>query len=250
MSQEGANHAKDLGNAQPVQKLTGHNVTVPSGKFPDANQLITTDADFAYLYARKVLRKRFIPGEAAIAKGPDVAFEYVKTIVRKPWPLGEAAISKVPSYAFEYALNILMGPFPLGENAISRDTELSHRYAREVLRGPFPQGEQSIEKDIALLIDYKLLVLNPMISYSMRTATRNRGVRIIGLTLYGIKNLTKNEEAKMSKLIRLALVKVGCPPDLCEWNESDSGGVEFLIRFPKNYRYFGPRFSKLIRPTL
>ena len=74
--------------------------------------------------------------------------------------------------------------------------------------------------------------------------------RIIGLTLYGIKNLTKNEEAKMSKLIRLALVKVGCPPDLCEWNESDSGEVEFLIRFPKNYRYFGPRFSKLIRPTL
>lgn len=73
---------------------------------------IARDPTAAYLYAVRILRKRFEQGEAAIASHPKAALNYAKVIIGGPWPQGEAAIAQDPASAIDYARNVLHDPDP------------------------------------------------------------------------------------------------------------------------------------------
>jgi hypothetical protein len=47
-------------------------------------------------------KKRFIPGETAIASDPKTALKYAKEIIKGKWPAGEAAISTSPEHLKRY----------------------------------------------------------------------------------------------------------------------------------------------------
>ena len=84
-------------------------------------ELITQNAEYAYLYAYHVIEGEF--------------------------PEGEAAIAQSPGYASEYALNVIKklegkNRFPAGEAAIARSF-LADQYAREVIGGRWPEPHRA-----------------------------------------------------------------------------------------------------------
>ena len=83
-------------------------------------------AEYAYLYARTVIKGPWPPGEAAIAGSADAAYRYARDVINRPWPPGEAAIAVSADAAFEYALDVIGKPWPPGEAAIA-----SSDYAEE-----------------------------------------------------------------------------------------------------------------------
>ena len=88
-----------------------------------------------YKYNPAELKKR----ESLLAVDPEYAYKYAKNIVKGPFPAGEATIAKDPEYSYYYAMNVLKGPFPAGEAAIAKDPRYAQLYAKNVLKGPFPK---------------------------------------------------------------------------------------------------------------
>jgi lambda repressor-like predicted transcriptional regulator len=89
------------------------------------------------------LRKR----EAALAKDGQYAYFYAKHVLKGRWPAGEEAIAKDAFASYEYATDVLKAGFPAGEEAIAKDARYAYFYAKDVLDGPFPAGEAAIAKD-------------------------------------------------------------------------------------------------------
>ena len=106
---------------------------------------IAKDPQWAYWYAKDILKGPFPLGEPAIAKESWRAFWYAAEILKDPFPLGEPAIAKDPQWAYYYALDVLEGPFPLGEPAIA-NSGMAFLYARIVLKLPEDQAKQWSKK--------------------------------------------------------------------------------------------------------
>ena len=87
--------------------------------------------EWAYRYAQDVIRKRWPPGEAAIAGNAGYAFQYAKYMIRKPWPSGEAVIAARAAYAVLYARDVIGKPWPPGEAAIAGDARWAKEYQKE-----------------------------------------------------------------------------------------------------------------------
>lgn len=198
---------------------------------PECESVIATNAKYSVLYAANVLGERFSLGEPVIAKDPQFAFEYARSVIRGPWPEGEEAISKEGFFSIEYSLNILRAPFPLGEDAIGQNPHFSFRYAYFMLGGPFPKGEAIIETDMAVLINYKMIVLNLNAEFDLYRVMDRTRKDLIGYDIHNIRGISQNEEAKMNKLFRLALTKANRPPKKCEWTVDRNKNVYFCIRF-------------------
>mgnify|MGYP003612897288 CR=1 FL=1 len=73
--------------------------------------VIATDANYAYMYARDVIRGPFPKGEEAIAKDAHCAQWYANDVLKGPWPKGEAAIAENAHYSRSYAQVILKADF-------------------------------------------------------------------------------------------------------------------------------------------
>jgi hypothetical protein len=165
-----------------------------NGPWPPGEEAIAKDAEWAYYYAKDVLKpagiKRFIAGEKAIAKDPEKAYWYARYVLKGPFPAGEPAIAK--KYADDYVQTVLepagitdftahaaanakkpdkayiyahrKGPWPAGsagEAVIAKDPKWAYRYAENILKGPFPAGEEAIAKDNWSAYHYALFVLKP-----------------------------------------------------------------------------------------
>ena len=76
---------------------------------------------------KEELKKR----EKYIAKSAQFAYYYARDVLKGPFPTGEEAIAKDAYYAFQYAKNILKGPFPAGEEAIAKDAYYAFQYAKK-----------------------------------------------------------------------------------------------------------------------
>ena len=88
------------------------------------------------------LKKR----EAAIAKDPEYAYAYAKDVLKSPWPKGEAAIAKDAHCAQWYANDVLKGPWPKGEAAIAENAHYSRSYAQVILKADFYYDGKLIAK--------------------------------------------------------------------------------------------------------
>jgi hypothetical protein len=84
-----------------------------------AFKLATIHPEFAYDYAKDVIKGRFPEGEQAIAKSSKYAYMYAKDVIKGRWPEGEAAIAKHAWWSYGYAIHVIKERFPAGEEAIS-----------------------------------------------------------------------------------------------------------------------------------
>lgn len=99
------------------------------GRFPEAEDIIATDAKAAVDYAMSVLRRsRFQKGEKAISKTAKTALEYAKYVIGGKWPAGEPAIARDAESAYFYAVYVIDAIFPAGEPAIKADARVRLAY--------------------------------------------------------------------------------------------------------------------------
>jgi hypothetical protein len=117
------------------------------GRWPEAEAVIATDPEWAYEYARDVIRGRWPEAEAAIAKDPKRAYRYAGNVVRGRWPEVEAVIAKDPEWAYLYAKDIIRGRWPEAEAVIAKDSGDAYKYAMYVIVGRWPAGEPAIAAD-------------------------------------------------------------------------------------------------------
>ena len=88
-------------HSQP-QQLMGYadaSAKIPSIAWDMANtnaqrrkleHLWAKDAQYAFWYAREIIKGPWPPGEAVIAKDPKVAYHYAVVVIKKPWPPGDS----------------------------------------------------------------------------------------------------------------------------------------------------------------
>jgi hypothetical protein len=69
----------------------------------------------AYLYARDVIKGRWVEGEPIIATDPGWAYMYARYIIKARFPEGEKAIANHPEYVYWYARDVIKGRFLEGE---------------------------------------------------------------------------------------------------------------------------------------
>ena len=91
----------------------------------------TSNAEYAYEYALNVIKKRWPPGEAAIAGDPEYAARYARDIIKNPWPPGEAAIASTAESAYWYTIDLIGKRWPPGEAVIAGDAVYSKAYQKE-----------------------------------------------------------------------------------------------------------------------
>ena len=92
---------------------------------------------------------------AAIARSPEYAYRYAKYVIKGRFPEGEKAIASNTTYAYHYAKDVINGRFPEGEKAIAKSAFYSYYYAIITIRGRFPAGEKAIAGVERLWQDYK-----------------------------------------------------------------------------------------------
>lgn len=122
----------------------------------EAVNIIATNPNTAYDYARDFLRGRFELGEPAIAKRAEYAYYYARDVLKSRFKLGEEAIAKSAYYSIMYAGKVLKGRFELGEPAISTSPAKSIAYAR-LIGGKFPLGEPAIATNPGYSCVYAIL---------------------------------------------------------------------------------------------
>ena len=103
-----------------------------------------TDPDWAYHYARDVIKGRWPEGEPAIATHPGYVYLYAKDVIRGRWPEAEAAIATNPKLAYHYAKDVIGGRWPEAEATIAKIPVWAGMYAIDVIGGRWPEVEAAI----------------------------------------------------------------------------------------------------------
>ncbi len=85
--------------------------------------------ELAYHHAQKIIKGRWIEGEAAISKDPLTAYQYANYILKRRFARGEPSIARDPTYAYFYAHDVIKGRFPEGEFAINSGPHSKDYYA-------------------------------------------------------------------------------------------------------------------------
>jgi hypothetical protein len=90
--------------------------------------VISTDVTYSYMYARDVLKARFIAGEAIIAAHSHHSFAYAFDVLKGRFEAGEAIMATDYTSAHLYAINVLKGRFEAGEDAILENADAAYFY--------------------------------------------------------------------------------------------------------------------------
>ena len=77
---------------------------------------------------------------------PDWAYWYARNVLRGRWPEAEPVIAQSPTWAYWYAHNIIRGKFPEGEPAIATNPYWSYWYGKYIIRELFPSLEVNCKK--------------------------------------------------------------------------------------------------------
>ena len=140
---------------------------------PDTGVNITNNAEWAFKYAKEIVKGRFKKGEPVIASELYWAVKYAREVIKGRWPAIEPNILKSSSYVYPYARDVIKGRWPEGEPSILKSISstwgyigscvkgrwpeaepllaehafYSYYYALEILKGRFPAGEDIISKN-------------------------------------------------------------------------------------------------------
>ena len=85
----------------------------------------------AYLYAKRIIKKRWPEAEKYIMGNSHYAYLYAKHIIKGRWPEAEKYIMKSPKWAYWYAKDIIKGRWPEAELYLILDDERMHNYRNE-----------------------------------------------------------------------------------------------------------------------
>jgi hypothetical protein len=78
--------------------------------------------------------------EPYIIKSPQFAFYYAKAVIKGRWIEAEKYIIKSPYYAYFYAQDVMKGRWKEAEEYIINDSECAYYYALFVIKGKLPEN--------------------------------------------------------------------------------------------------------------
>jgi hypothetical protein len=78
--------------------------------------------------------------EPFIIKGPYCAYLYARDVIKDRWIEAEPIIINDSSWAYYYARNLIKGRWIEAENIISTNSEYAYRYALQVINGKLPEN--------------------------------------------------------------------------------------------------------------
>jgi guanylate kinase/inosine/xanthosine triphosphate pyrophosphatase family protein len=122
-------------------------------RWPRAEAVIATDGHPAVMYAIYVTGKRWTEfadtvtaqiAEGTISINPRATVAYAKKFFDGRWKAAEANMSTDPMSAFSYARDVIGGRWPEAEETIAKDGRASYKYASDVLKGRFEAGEKEM----------------------------------------------------------------------------------------------------------
>ena len=126
----------------------------PGINFKRILHIIERSPEYAYLYARDIIKGRFIESEKYIMKSPIYGINYADRILCGRWPEIENDIIQNPKYAFYYAFNVIHGRWIDAEKYIKKDPQWAYNYARLVIKNRWQEAESYIKKDKDCWKDY------------------------------------------------------------------------------------------------
>lgn len=88
--------------------------------------------------------KRILELEEIITTDPEYSYLYARYVIKGPFQLGEEVIASNIYYSYWYSNDVLKGQFSLGEKIISNDPGTSFHYAKFVIKKPFYLGHFTI----------------------------------------------------------------------------------------------------------
>ena len=91
-------------------------------------------SEWAYWYARHVIKGRWPEGESVIMTSLEWAHWYALDVIKGRWPEAESVIMKDPKWASRYACDVIKGRWPEAESVIMKDLEWADLYTRHVLQ--------------------------------------------------------------------------------------------------------------------
>ena len=100
---------------------------------------IMKDIESAYLYARDVIKGRWIQGEKFIKEHPAWACSYAEEIIKGRFVEAEDVIKTDPVSAFLYARYVIKDRWIEGENEMKNDPCSAYLYARDIIHGKLPE---------------------------------------------------------------------------------------------------------------
>jgi hypothetical protein len=106
-------------------------------RISELENVIATDPDYSYRYARSVIKGRWEGGEKSIATRPECSYWYASHIIKGRFKEGEKSIATDSECSYLYAYNIIKGRWEDGEKSIATDSEWSYLYARDLIKGHF-----------------------------------------------------------------------------------------------------------------
>jgi hypothetical protein len=115
--------------------------------FRKEEQVIVTDAECAYNYARDVIKSKWVEGETIIATNPTYAYLYARDIIKGEFPKGEKIIATDPKWAAYYALDVINDKWVEAEPIIATDPGCAYVYAQYVIKDEWKEGEPVIATD-------------------------------------------------------------------------------------------------------
>jgi hypothetical protein len=113
----------------------------------DHEAVVARISSEALTYAHEVIRGRWRPGEAALARDSEKAVLYCLYCLRRQrFHAAEPTIARSALHSFMYAQKVVGGKWPDGHAAIASDSDTAWAYA-QWLQEPFPDGEAAIKEN-------------------------------------------------------------------------------------------------------
>ena len=122
------------------------------GVWPEAEDVIATNAFASLQYAKRCVVGRWEKGEQAMATDANVAYAYAREVTKCSFVLGEPAIATSAVKSVEYAQSVLKNRFPAGEAAIAKmqtangDVTLAKRYYELFMQTPESWSDWTIDQ--------------------------------------------------------------------------------------------------------
>lgn len=116
-------------------------------RVPEAEHYIMKDPEYALLYAKNIIKGRWIEAEPYIFENNDYTVSYMESLSSSDRKSLESTILRSPSLSYLYAKNILYDRWSDAESIIIKDPESAYSYAKNILKGRWYEAEPYIMKD-------------------------------------------------------------------------------------------------------
>lgn len=121
--------------------------------------LIKKDQYWAYLYAKDIIKGRWIDIEPLMMDDPLYMYQYAKYVIKGRWFEAEPYIMKTPDYAYHYAKNVIGGRWPESEPYIMKEFSSALYYAIDVIKGRWLEYEPTLKTNESMWKTYTKYLL-------------------------------------------------------------------------------------------